>query len=149
GSGHDTITGGNDGDVIIGGVESGQLTGACGHDTFRDLDARDGEGLITHFRPIAASGSEEDKIDLDAFNFSGTAIANIKETSPASFTTGDTTDFFDAAGTDRAVVVEYNGGDAQVFVDVDKDGNFSTDFDLVIRLDNVTANSLAVGDFVF
>jgi hypothetical protein len=67
----------------------------------------------------------------------------------AAFTASNELDFFDDAGTDRAVVVQYFSGHAQVYVDANQDGNFTTTDDLVVRLNAVAVNSLTVNDFLF
>lgn len=57
-------------------------------------------------------------------------------TSPGAFTNAAVADFFDDAGTDRAVVVQYVGGNAQVYVDANHDGNLTAAGDLVIRVND-------------
>ena len=70
-------------------------------------------------------------------------------TSPGAFTNAAVADFFDDAGTDRAVVVQYVGGNAQVYVDANHDGNLTAAGDLVIRVNTIAANAMTVNDFVF
>jgi serralysin len=152
GAGADTISGDAGNDTITGGGGADRLTGGSGassDDLFVYASASDSTlssmDVITDF----VAGGTLDEMDLKAFTFTGSRIADIKETSPASFTGADTLNFFDASGTDRAVAVEYNGGNAHVYVDVNKDGDFTAANDLVISLNTITANAFTVADFVF
>ncbi len=148
-AGNDVMFGHAGNDILIGGAGADVLVGGIGDDTFRYTTALDSTLAQHDVLKDFTAGGTEDEIDLDAFNFTGTAIADIKETSPAAFTSVDTANFFDAAGVDRAVAVEYFDGDARVYVDADKNGDFSAANDLVIELENVGVNSLTISDFVF
>lgn len=160
----DILKGGKGNDVIAGGHGADRLWGDEGADYIRGDGGADelwgGKGADTFtFAPSDSTFAAPDTIrdfkpgtddiDLAWFAFASPATEAIIETNPGAFTAADTADFFDDAGADRAVVVEYNGGDARVFVDLDGNGDFSTAGDLVIVLENVAANSLALGDFVF
>jgi Ca2+-binding RTX toxin-like protein len=138
-SGDDTLVGGTGADIMDGGSGDDQFYYAGAIDsTLASMDAING----------FTAGGTVDEINLDAFDFSGLAVEAIKQTSPAAFTSADAVDFFNDA-TDRAVVVEYFGGDAQVYVDANKDGDFRTADDLVVRLNAIAVNSLTVNDFLF
>jgi Ca2+-binding RTX toxin-like protein len=159
GEANDLLVGGADDDVLNGGVSGDDtLVGGTGADT---MDGGSGDDRF-YFAAAADStlasmdtingftaGGTVDEINLDAFDFSGPAAAAVKETGPAVFTAADTVDFFNDGGTDRAVVVEYLGGNAQVYVDANQDGNFVAADDLVVRLNTVAVNALTTGDFVF
>ncbi len=146
GAGNDSLSGGNDADALVGGAGIDTLTGGAGDDRHVYTAASDSTlsamDVITGF----TAGGSDDEIDLDAFDFSGAAAAAIKETAPAAFTAADTLDFFDDAGTYRAVVAEYSGGNAQVYVDANQDGHFTAAADLVIRLNAIAPNALSTSD---
>ena len=148
-AGNDVMFGHGGNDILIGGAGADVLVGGLGDDTFLYATALDSTLAQHDVLKDFTAGGTVDEIDLDAFNFTGTAIADIKETSPAAFTSVDTANFFDVAGVDRAVAVEYFDGDARVYVDADKNGDFSAANDLVIELENVGVNSLTISDFVF
>jgi hypothetical protein len=144
GGGNDTLTGRGGGDT---------LTGGSGDDRFVYKNASDStlaaHDVITDF----VAGSPDDEIDLIAFLFSGTPADDaIIETLVGPFTASGVTDFFDDGGTDRAVAVEYDGDNARVYVDADKNGDFGTATDVVIELDSalaITNGALELTDFIF
>jgi Ca2+-binding RTX toxin-like protein len=149
GTGNDVLSGGTDNDTLVGGADADTLTGGLGNDRFVFIAASESTLAATDTITDFTAGGTDDVIDLDAFDFTGAAAAAIKQTSPGTFTSADAADFFDGAGTDLAVVVEYFGGNAQVYVDANKDGNFTAADDLVVRLNAISPNSLTVNDFLF
>ncbi|MGE3710958.1 MAG: hypothetical protein AB7G35_14930, partial [Hyphomicrobiaceae bacterium] len=148
-AGSDLLFGNGGDDVLVGGTGSDLLAGGLGNDRF--VFAAANESPLTERDTIAdfTAGGTDDVIDLVAFGFAGAATDAIRETAPGSFTASNVTDFFNDGGQDRAVVVQYVGGNAQVFVDANKDGNFATTDDLVVRLNAVAVNSMTVNDFLF
>jgi Ca2+-binding RTX toxin-like protein len=149
GTGDDILNGGNGIDLLLGGAGADTLDGGLGDDRFAFLTAGDSTlSAMDTINGFSADGTE-DEIDLDAFDFSGVVATAIKGTTVLSFTESDELDFFDDAGTDRAVVVQYFSGNAQVYVDVNQDGNLTTADDLVVRLNAISPNSLTVSDFLF
>lgn len=66
GDGSDVLRGSNNPDILIGGYGADTLSGGNGGDIFRFLDARDRGDTITDF-----DRSQNDKIDVDALNFTG------------------------------------------------------------------------------
>jgi Ca2+-binding RTX toxin-like protein len=147
GNGKDVLDGGNNDDILQGDAGADTLTGGGGKDTFVYLAA--GDSTISAMDVLTDFTHGDDKIDVSAFGFTGSAASAIKETAVGAFTAANTVDFFDQSGTDRGIVVEYSGGAAQVYVDVNKDGNFSTSQDLVVHLNTVVSLALDVNDFKF
>ncbi|HEY3149773.1 MAG TPA: calcium-binding protein, partial [Dongiaceae bacterium] len=143
----DVLDGGNNDDILEGDAGADTLTGGAGNDTFVYLAA--GDSTIGAIDVLTDFTHGDDKIDLTAFGFTGSAASAIKETAVGAFTAANTVDFFDQSGADRGVVVEYSGGAAQVYVDVNKDGNFNTSQDVVVHLNAVTSLALDVNDFKF
>lgn len=174
GTGNDLLFGNGQNDTLLGGAGNDLMIGGAGNDTFTGgagADVMDGGGVADDDQfvyaaagnsqlsamdviaaPTAATGfsagGTADEINLVAFNFTG-SIASIRETAAAAFTVADVLDFFDDAGTDRAVVVEYAGGNAQVYVDANQDGNFAAVDDLVIRLNTIAVNAMTTDNFLF
>lgn len=148
------------------------ITGGAGADTITLAVARTGVDHVVYlaqtdstaakFDSVTNFTTAEDKIDLKAFGFTGAADdALLAKTTGVSINavTGavEVTDavagnFFNDAGIDRAVAVWDAGADVYVFVDVNKDGDFSADGDLVIKLTGGADGAGAVpviGDFIF
>ncbi|MGH8680798.1 MAG: VWA domain-containing protein, partial [Burkholderiales bacterium] len=156
--GHDIISGGSGDDIIYGqegddtlngGAGADSMNGGSGDDRFDYTAANDSMLSAMDVLMGFTAGGTTDEIGLTAFAFTGAAAAAIKQTSPGSFTLSDSTDFFDDGGDDRGVVVEYNGGNAQVYVDANADGDFTTADDAVIQVNGVALNSLDATDFIF
>ncbi|WP_406857249.1 hypothetical protein ABEG18_06360 [Alsobacter sp. KACC 23698] len=81
----------------------------------------------------------EDKLDLKAFSLgSDTTVGTTGAT-----LTGDTAGFF--TGTNRVVL---NDATDTIYVDVNKDGNFSATTDLAIKITGVTAAGFTAADLV-
>jgi hypothetical protein len=93
---------------------------------------------------IADFTSLTDRIELDGFAFTSAERQTILNKDVAGFTGAAAAGFFGGL----AVRVEYGGGTAQVYVDVDKDNNFDPAHDMVIHLDAIAAH-LARNDFGF
>jgi Tol biopolymer transport system component len=149
GAGADTLNGGDDADVLVGGADADTLSGDLGDDRLVFVAASDSRLAAMDTVNTFVAGGSEDEIDLTAFGFAGAAAAAIKATTPAAFTAANTVDFFDDAGTDRAVAVEYAGGNARAYVDANKDGNFTAADDMVVQVNGAAPGTLTVGDFIF
>jgi hypothetical protein len=165
GAGNDTIT-------LTGATTAGTglefvLTGNGGEDTLT-LSAA---GQIEHIVYLAAADSTaskfdivtnfttaEDKIDLKAFAF-GTAGAaddavltvgtGVSVNASGDIEVSAGSNFFNDAGVDRAVVEAVVGADTFVFVDANKDGDFTAAGDVVIKLVGVLPAAFAVTDIVY
>lgn len=155
-----------------------QLTGSVvqgggGSDTIAIANSA---GEVTTLKYVAQSDSTaakydkvtgfvttEDKIDLSAFGIE-TAARTAFDVSAKVTSTGtlaganlafeisaaNAVGFFSNAGANRGVAIEDTGTDNIIFVDVNKDGNYSAADDLVIVVGAVTGGtSLVTGDFVF
>jgi hypothetical protein len=81
----------------------------------------------------------EDKLDLKAFALGADTTVG----STGATLTGDTAGFF--TGTNRVVL---NDATDTIYVDVNKDGNFSAATDLAIRITGVTAAGFTAADLV-
>ena len=163
-SGVDTYTATNGGS-IYGGAGNDQITltvagaggkadtiilKAAGDVSFKDANADskiDAAAVetITNFITAAAAVAnteEADVLDVTTFAFSGYARSAVNKGALAnsveggSFATSITDFFADAAG-DRGVAYGTNGGATYVFVDADKDGNWSSATDVAIKLAGV------------
>lgn len=153
GAGNDDYTGTDGGDTITGGAGADAIAlGAGAVDTIilsaatdSQLNATvDGHDIITGF----GVAGQLDVIDVGIAGFTGqqaSALAN-KGALAASVVDGSTlsvTDFFASGGQDRGVAIGTNGGDTFVFVDANKDGNFTATDDVVLQLDGVVGLTLA------
>jgi hypothetical protein len=140
--GSDQLAGGAGSDTLTGGTGADTLTGGAGHDKFVYTGFADshlgGMDEITDFTSLT------DRLELDGFNFTSAERQNILNKDVAGFTGAAASNFFGGL----AVRVEYAGGAAQVYVDVDKDNNFDPTHDAVIHLDAITAH-LSRNDFGF
>lgn len=153
GASNDTYTGTDGGDTITGNAGADNITlGAGSVDTIilnaatdSQLNATvDGHDIITGF----GVAGQLDVIDVGVAGFTGqqaSALAN-KGALAASVVDGTTlsvTDFFASGGQDRGVAIGTNTGDTFVFVDANKDGDFTAADDIVLQLDGVVGVTLA------
>uniref|UniRef100_A0A832EKG1 DUF4214 domain-containing protein n=1 Tax=Desulfacinum infernum TaxID=35837 RepID=A0A832EKG1_9BACT len=111
---------------------------------------------ITNFDATAANA--QDYIDLKAFGFTGnqqnvkvvTSGVSLDASNAVIVAAGSQTNFFVDTGVARGVAVWDAGSDVFVFVDANKDGNFSNDADLVIKLVGVAnATDITTTDLIF
>ncbi len=158
GEGDDDYTGTAGGDTITAGkgadtIELGAAVGAtdtiilnAAEESVLNADV-DGHDVITNFG-TAVGGGSLDVIDVGAFGFTGqqsSALAN-KGALAASAVDGSTlstANFFASGGVDRGVAIGTNGGNTFVFIDANKDGDFSATDDAVVQLTGVTDVTLA------
>ncbi|MBO8087755.1 MAG: hypothetical protein J7D61_17105, partial [Marichromatium sp.] len=107
-----------------------------------------------------AGAGDADTIDLSAFGFSGAqasvlsvdGIVTVDNVSNSfTISSANAANFFNDAGVDRAVGYASDGTDSFLFVDANKDGDWSADTDMAIQLTGVDAdtNAFANGDFTF
>ncbi len=158
GTGDDVVTSSKFGDTINAGkgADAITLTATSAQTDTLILKAGDsnltatGKGIdsVTNF---SKAGETLDVIDVTAFGFTGTARAlGVKGVLAATAVDGSVlsvTDFFDVGGVDRGVAVGTIGADSYVFIDANKDGNFTAADDLLVK---ITANvTLANGNFAF
>ncbi|PTQ86121.1 beta strand repeat-containing protein [Nitrosomonas ureae] len=143
-AGGDTITGNGGGDIITlgaGSVDTLILNALTDSQFNADLDGHD---QITGF----GVAGQLDVIDLGILGFTGqqaSALAN-KGALAGTIVDGSTTsitDFFASGPADRGVAIGTNGGNTWVFVDANKDGNFTTGDDAVVELVAVAGVTLA------
>jgi hypothetical protein len=160
GTGKDTFKGTAFGDTYNAGKGADMLTlgAVAGAQDTIILKAGDsvlnsranGHDIITNFGTTAGGGAL-DVIDATSFGFTGSQRAVFsKGALSASAIDGSTlnvADFFDNSGLDRGVAVGTNAGNTYVFIDVNKDGNFSAADDLVLQLNGVT--DVALSNFAF
>lgn len=142
--GGDTITGNGGGDNITlgaGSVDTLILNAASDSTLNADLDGHD---IITNF----GVAGQLDVIDVGIVGFTGQqasalaskgALAN----SAVDGSTLSVTDFFASGGVDRGVAIGTNGGNTFVFIDANKDGNFTAADDAVVELTGVVGVTLA------
>lgn len=150
------------------------ITGAGGADTITLAAAAGGKDIVvytaqadstntkydsvTNFDATAATA--QDFLDLKAFGFTGNAqgvrdlVANANVTIGADGTINVAStfvaNFFVDAGLTRGVATWDGGADTYVFVDVNKDGNFTADGDSVIKIVGVgTSSDISVADIIF
>jgi hypothetical protein len=144
------VQGGGGGDSII-------LPAAGGEDHARYTAQSD--STATDFDGITNFTTAEDKLDLKAFGFGGTADdavvtvaagVSINAGGDVEVTTAASQNFFNDGGIDRAVAEFDAGADLLIFVDVNKNGDFDAAGDLVIQLTGVGAVAgFDVGDVLF
>ena len=147
-AGGDTISGNGGADTIAldGGFTSIDTLILNAGDSVLNEDV-DGHDIVTDFG-TAAGGGALDVIDVGAFAFTGqqsSALAN-KGALAASAVDGSTlsvTNFFASGGADRGVAIGTNGGNTYVFIDANKDGDFTAADDVVVQLTGVTDTTSA------
>ena len=179
GAGNDTLnltgaTGGNtanDADatkgydfVINGGKGGDAITLAVAAAANKDLlvyAAGDSLAGVTNgannFDTITNFDVANDKIDLKAFGFSGTAIADLAvgavatvDTTSLMVNAASQANFFGAGANQRAIVYVDLGADSALYIDSNKDGSFQADTDVVIKLAGIADQTgLTAADFVF
>lgn len=138
-----------DGKLTIAGDGAGTTGNAFG--TVAVAAAATGTTIdsIAGFK-TATAGVGSDRIDLTNFGFA-TAQRGVEDVSSKVNTSTDFTSitgFFSSVAGARGASFAYASGDAYVFVDANKDGNFTAADDLVIKLVAVTSG-IAEADFNF
>jgi hypothetical protein len=90
-----------------------------------------------------AAGATGDRIDLTNFGFSGSQRGVVDVSGSVNATTNLTNiaDLFNSPAGDRGVASSTFGGSTYVFVDANKDGNFTAADDLLIQLTGVASIS--------
>jgi len=152
GAGADYFTGGAGNDTFRGGLGADILASGAGSDRFIYTSAAE-SALSQSGTTIVTAGADRlstfsvasDRIDLVAFGFTG-AAASLATKTTSGFTTTATTGFFGGS----AVAVEYalRGNTAQVYVDVNRDGNLGSG-DLLLQLTGVARNTLTGSNLTF
>ena len=133
-------------DVLRGGAGADTLTGGAGDDDFV-YGATSDSNQTTGMDTIADMGST-DQLDLSALLLATDKTVILNKGSAAYL--GSTVDFFNDAGTDRAVAVQTSGGTTRVYADSNGDGNYTLGTDLAIQFTgNVLANLTSTGDYIF
>jgi hypothetical protein len=127
---------------FVGGPGADTMTGGGGVDTYLYASAGESRPGAGNFDTINGFVHGTDKIDFLALSLA-TGVAN---TNPGSFTSVNTTGLFSSHGTGTGIVVQQVGGAEQVYVDVNHDGNFNTNSDMMIHLNGIT--NLANTDFI-
>lgn len=147
----DTFYGAGGGDTIILG------TGAKA-DTIVIKSAADSKIGLTVSAALDSSNVDvieefhvgEDSVDLGAFGFTGSAqsaLVGKGAVNLLTLATSGSVDFFSDGVADRGVAIGTDAGFTYVFIDGNKDGNFSAADDAVIQF--VGAPVLALSDFGF
>jgi len=180
GAGNDTLnltdaTGGNTANnadatkgydfVINGGKGGDAITLAVAAAANKDLlvyAAGDSLAGVTNgannFDTITNFDVANDKIDLKAFGFSGTAIADLAvgavatvDTTSLMVNAASQANFFGAGANQRAIVYVDLGADSALYIDSNKDGSFQAGTDVVIKLAGIEEDQtgLTVANFVF
>lgn len=152
-AGVDTYTASTLGDTIYTGKGADVVTLTAGvRDTFVLKAATDSQvtdtskdgkitlaadtGFDTVNALTAGAAATDDRIDLTNFGFSGAQRGVVDVTAKVTGTTDLTsiTDLFNDPAGDRGVAYSTIGADSFVFVDVNKDGDFTAAADLVVKL---------------
>ena len=152
------------GSVVVGGAggDTIDIANSAGEVTTVKYAAQ-ADSTATAYDKVTGLVTTEDKVDLKAFAFDAAARSafdnSAKVTTTGTLAAGtlafsvssaNATGFFSNAGANRAVAIEDTGTDNIIFVDVNKDGNYTAADDLVIVVGAITgATSLVTGDFVF
>lgn len=162
GAGADTFLGNATGDTFYGagGGDTITLGATAKADTIVIKAASDSKiGLdtvgtldLTNTDKVTAGFiSGEDSVDLGAFGFTGSAQSGLLGKGAVALqtlATSGSVDFFNDGVSDRGVAIGTFGGNTYVFVDANKDGNFTAADDAVIQFTGV-AIVLALNDFGF
>jgi hypothetical protein len=107
--------------------------------------------VLTAMDTVTAFISGQDSIDLGAFAFAGTAKSGLYAKGAfvsatallADAAAAGITGFFNDGTANRGVATQTDTGDTFVFVDANKDGNFTAGTDLVIKLSGTATITLA------
>lgn len=149
------VQGGGGSDTIVIANSGGEVT------TLKYVAQSD--STATKYDKVTGLVTAEDKIDISAFGIEVAARAafdvSAKVTSTGTLaganlafeiSAANAVGFFSNAGANRGVAIEDTGTDNIIFVDVNKDGNYSAADDLVIVVGGITGGgSLVTGDFIF
>lgn len=150
--------------VINGGKGGDAITLAVAAAANKDLlvyAAGDSLAGVTNgannFDTITNFDVANDKIDLKAFGFSGTAIADLAVGAVATVdvaslmvNAASQANFFGAGANQRAIVYVDLGADSALYIDSNKDGSFQAGTDVVIKLAGIADQTgLTAADFVF
>jgi hypothetical protein len=148
------------------------ITGGAGADTITLAAVANGKDVLVYTAQTdstyakydtinnfdANATSAQDFIDLKAFGFTGnqqnvkvvTSGVSLAADNSVVVASGSQANFFVDTGLARGVAVWGSGDDVFVFVDANKDGNFSNDADLVIKLAGVAnATDITNTDLIF
>jgi len=161
GAGADTFIGNLTGDTFYGAGGGDTLTlGATGkHDTVVYKAGSEsaiskttaGALVLTAMDTVTNFVSGQDSIDLGTFAFTGTAKSGLYAKGAfvastallADAAAAGITGFFNDGTANRGVATQTEGGATYVFVDANKDGNFTAGTDLVIKLTGTATITLA------
>lgn len=147
GEGNDTIIGGAGNDVITGGTGVDTLTGGAGSDTFVFASGDTGITAATAdtITDFTTGADKLQTVSLDSLLIAdGTSFANF-----AAFVTAAEASFAGTAAADGYAAYNATGnGDAWVAIDVDGNGTFDANDNLIILTGINTASEIASGDFV-
>jgi hypothetical protein len=99
-----------------------------------------GFDVITNFD--FGGAATNDRLDVTNFNFSGAQRGVVDVAAKLNFVTPtdlkSVADFFESAAGDRGIAFASDGTDGWLFIDANKDGNFTAAADIVIELAGVT-----------
>lgn len=161
----DTFLGNAKGDTFYGagGGDTITLGGAGFHDTVVFKAGTDsaiklsttGTLVTTGMDTVSTFVSGEDSFDLGTFAFAGTAKSALFNKGAfvaatallADAAAAGVTGFFNDGVANRGVAIQNDGTDTYIFIDANKDGNFTAGVDAVIKVAGVTTLTLA--DFGF
>ena len=134
GKGDDDIKGGTGNDVIVGGAGADALDGGTGADAYTFLT--DGDSVLNHMDVISGFDftGEGDTLDFSAL---GAAPGVVNGATVGSFGAGPGTAF----GSSGAVV-ETDGTDTRVYVDVNHNGSFDAATDTVVQISGNHLNEI-------
>lgn len=138
-------TGTNNGEAITGTAKADIITLGTGNDTLVYTSAN--KSTIANIDTINSFNAlNADKIDVKALALGASTTVGVSTINPIA----DYTDFFKQTGTATDKILKYDlgGGDVQVFVDVNGDGNFNAGSDLAIKLVGVGFANVDKADFV-
>ncbi len=161
GAGADTFMGNVTGDTFYGADGGDTLTlGATGkHDTVAYKAGSEsaisktaaGALVLTAMDTVTNFVTGEDSLDLGTFAFAGTAKSALYAKGAfvsatallADAAAAGITGFFNDGVNNRGVATQTEAGDTYVFIDANKDGNFTADTDVVILLSGTATITLA------
>ncbi|MBS7793110.1 hypothetical protein KTR66_24220 [Roseococcus sp. SDR] len=94
-------------------------------------------------------GAAADRFDVTAIGFTGTQRGLVDVTALVTANTDLTsvTGLFNSVGGQRGVANSVVGGDSYVFIDVNRDGNFTANTDLAVKVNGVLGLTAASFDF--
>lgn len=144
--------------VVTGNGGADAITLSAGGQVEHVVYKAQSDSTSADFDTVTTFTVNEDKIDIKAIGFTGQADDAVLNKANAGFSVDANGDvqvtsavagnFFNDAGIDRGVAILDDTNNTYVFVDADKNGDFNSDGDMVIKVAG-SGLGLDAADFIF